>query len=747
MAAAADPWAQFPDAPAGTAAAPAADPWAQFPDAPKPAPETSMDYSEGIARSGAQGATFGFGDELAAALGSAGNKAVRALGITHTLDGGDIPVRTYDDILAEVRGKDKQFRGEHPYVSLGAEVAGGLGTMAVPARAVAAAPALLTRVGRASAAGAGIGATSGFGNAEGGLENRAEGAKGAGLAGAIAGPVISEVAAPAIIRTGAGMRQALRYAGRELAGARDPEAAAVRNLADRMVQSGVDPAALRAQISPPPSAQLQGRMTPAGVPFNDEHMADIVSRSMRGEPAAQIAQDYGLSPGTVTRYANTYRDNNPTPLNLMDLTKEQAGEGRAGPVMRLGRAAHALSGDESSVASQRLLDRQEGQPGRVNNIISRSVAGGDYEATRTAGVRNLADEMEHSYGQFYAEPDLATHQLGDLMEDPLFRRANSQAQRQARVETIRSNQAAARTGGAQEPVPAVDANNEVFSPRMLDNIQRQLRITAQGAVGNPNNARHAENLRQVFLDRIEDHYPSFRPIRQRYAEGMGQFGPEGALEAGANLTTRLGATSREALRDFDGMTPAQQELYRLGFARNLMDKAANPQIGGAVANQFNTPAVREIVERLYPRADGQLFAQGQRLLRGLRREAGTTGTKNYITAGSQTAEKSSDMGRLMEGAQAAADLATGRWSKLLGNLSTRLTTQLGRRGAAETINLMTMTEPAELLPVLNRLAAAARTTQERQAYVAAIRGVRSGIMPAVSGQTASSIARYRAMHP
>jgi len=172
------------------------------------------------------------------------------------------------------------------------------------------------------------------------------------------------------------------------------------------------------------------------------------------------------------------------------------------------------------------------------------------------------------------------------------------------------------------------------------------------------------------------------------------------------------------------MTPAQQELYRLGFARSLMDKAANPQVGGAVANQFNTPAVREIVEALYPAADRQLHNQGQRLLRDLRRETITTSTKNDVMSGARSAELGSDMGRMMEGAQAAADVATGRWGKLLENLSTRLTTQLGRRGATEVLNVLTETDPAQLLPTLNRLARAATTTRERQAYVTTIREMR-----------------------
>jgi hypothetical protein len=270
-----------------------------------------------------------------------------------------------------------------------------------------------------------------------------------------------------------------------------------------------------------------------------------------------------------------------------------------------------------------------------------------------------------------------------------------------------------------------DAPPEVFSPEMLDLVQRQLRLTSQGHVSDPNAAGHARDLREVFLNRIEDHYKSFRGIRRNYATGMGEFGEEGALEAGANLTTKLGAPTREALRGFDDMTPAQQELFRLGFGRRLQDMAANPQIGGAVANQFNTTAVRDIVEKLYPKSDPALWEQGQRLLRGLNREAITTRTTRDVLSGARTAELKSDMDRLMEPVKAGADLVTGRWGAFLGNLSTRFATQMGQQGATAAMRVLTETDPAKLLPLLNRLEAAAKTSAARRQAVTGARQLRA----------------------
>jgi hypothetical protein len=701
-------------------------------------PESTQSYLEGLAEKGAQGATLGYADELAAGLGAGSNWLARQAGL-------DIPERSYDQILGEVRGREHQFEQKHPNQAAAAELAGAVAPIvATPGRALASLPAW-TRTARGSAAiGAGFGGVSGFGHGEGDTGNRLESAAESALTGGITAPVISHVAIPAIGRTVGAARDAYRYGANALRSALNPEEAAVQNVADRMVASGLNPADARAAVSPPPSPNLTGRG------FTRADMADIISRQMLGEPADQVAADYahlvdaqGRSPtgATMRRYLNLYHSTNPTPLNIIDIAKEIQGEGAATPLARLGRAAHGLSGDASGEATQALMSRQATQSGRLTGIARNAVGGADYETTLQQGLQDLRNEAAQNYRQFYAQPDLGIDQLGDLMEDPMFRNANIMAQRQARIEAIRRNQRLP-AGQAPEPVPTVNENNQVFSPENLDLIQRQLRLTGEGFANNPNEARHAQNLRDVFLDRIEQHYPDFRGIRQAYAQGQGEFGAEGALQAGRDMTRRLGERASEALRGFGQMTPAQQNLFRVGFARQIMDDAANPQIGGAVANKFNTPAVREIIERLWS-GDPQTTAQGQALWRNIQREAITTRTKNDVLSGSRTAEYERDMNRLSEPIQAGADLATGRWGSLLRNLSTRLTTQLGQRGATETMRILTETDPAQLLPLLNRLEQAAQGAQARNQLVTQARQGRFFNRPAIAAVTGNEAERLR----
>ncbi len=168
------------------------------------APETEQaasgsaftDYS----RAGAQGLTFGFADEIEAAVRSA-------------FDSG----KTYAEVVKDVRGQIDSFRQRNPGAAYGTEIAGailptiaaqfipGVGQVATAGRAQQIAKAagfgFLNPAGVRTAQVAGTsGAQSalyGLGAAEGNLAERLPSAAASGAIGAVAGPVVDKVA-PAI---------------------------------------------------------------------------------------------------------------------------------------------------------------------------------------------------------------------------------------------------------------------------------------------------------------------------------------------------------------------------------------------------------------------------------------------------------------------------------------------------------------------------------------------------------------------
>jgi hypothetical protein len=128
-----------------------------------------------------QGATFGFGDEISAALAAAMSNGL-----------------SYEQALAFVRDQQQAAQDARPGLTLGANIAGGL-TSSIGsgiAGMVAKGATLPAQVGRGALAGALEGGAYGFGAGEGGIANRAANAAvsaaiGAGAGGAL--PVAGEV--------------------------------------------------------------------------------------------------------------------------------------------------------------------------------------------------------------------------------------------------------------------------------------------------------------------------------------------------------------------------------------------------------------------------------------------------------------------------------------------------------------------------------------------------------------------------
>ena len=475
----------------------------------------------------------------------------------------------------------------------------------------------------------------------------------ASIGGGFASPALYNIGARA-----AGIpKNAAAYARQTIEEARNPQLAADRDVSEALRKAGTTPEELREAVLPqwPQGSDLPSRG------FTREHLADILGRRLDGEPADTIAADYAhltnrqgqsLTPQTVENYTERYRQNNPTPMNLMDLTEEASGAGAAMPLTRLARSKQIVSQDY--LPAQRLYERQAQQPARATSIvdqvlpnpstaeevndaarvaqqravdlIDREYPAQNYEHGRDTLQQMHAQEANRAYRAFYQNPPLASNQLGDLLEDPLFQKAVTNARAQSRAAAINQNQQLERAGASDRVlVPSLE-NDALYTPELLDKIQRQLRITGQNFT-NPNDAAHAGDLRQIFLDRIEGHYPEFRGIRQNYATGMGD---QEALTAGATLEPVLNENTYNTLAEFERMTPIQQELFRVRFARKMQDAVQNHGYGAEPLAQFDSPAAETVIRRVFPQD------AADRMITGLARERLTA---NAMAMGEDVAAK------------------------------------------------------------------------------------------------------------
>jgi hypothetical protein len=158
---------------------------------------TTGDVAMDFGRAAAQGVSFGFADEIEAAVRAA-------------FDSG----KTYAEVVKDVRGQIDSFRQRNPAAAYGTEIAGAiLPTIAaqfIPGVGQAATAGRATQLMRSAGMGAGsqrvarVAGTSGAqsaiygaGAAEGGIAERLPSAAASGAIGAVAGPVVDKVA-PAI---------------------------------------------------------------------------------------------------------------------------------------------------------------------------------------------------------------------------------------------------------------------------------------------------------------------------------------------------------------------------------------------------------------------------------------------------------------------------------------------------------------------------------------------------------------------
>lgn len=162
-----------------------APPWEKYGAA---APPTPQQEPRGIGRTVddavraiAQGATFGFADELAAA----GNAAVGSV----TGQPGTFGERYTQGLEAE-RARNRQFEQASPIASTALQVGGAL---ANPITRMGVGGGLLRQIGGNAVVGGATGALAGFGEGEGGLDNRLTSAGLGGATGAVTGAAIPAI--------------------------------------------------------------------------------------------------------------------------------------------------------------------------------------------------------------------------------------------------------------------------------------------------------------------------------------------------------------------------------------------------------------------------------------------------------------------------------------------------------------------------------------------------------------------------
>lgn len=491
-----DAWDQFPDAPAGGAP----DPWAQFPDAAAAAPPPREDKRyESLGRfapvarglediSNLAGDPIGLRDEIVGA-----GEGVKAF----VTSGGRVNPETWEKIkTAYNKGNervDAENREARETYGILPEIVGGLGTTAL-ARGFKIAPTLGGRIWQSAKTGAGFGAASGAGRAEGGFVDRVAGAAESGAYGAALGPLITEVGAPvvgALVRGG-------RATGRGLGDAARFVRSRGQNVDARLNR------ALEQQRQTPQQAMRQ--------------LDDVQNASRFG--ATQLDDRYTLA------------DLGPATQDLADTAALVSSEARGMAGEFLGERARGSYGRINDYLRRGLTVARENFARRQANIVDeqRTLSGQAYGAA-------YANKQEFDVGQALFDAQLeATATAGPLQRTlnrarALFMDKSRAAGHQASLDTQRFDSGkralddmiqAARNGGR---------NNEA---RMLTQMKNELLNVADAANPNYRAARDVYSSRAELLDAME----TGRTFMRGDSEMTGQ--AYRALSTGERRMFRLG---------------------------------------------------------------------------------------------------------------------------------------------------------------------------------------------------------------
>lgn len=289
------PWERF------ASAAPAG-PWVKF-------QPQAQGESDAAANAFGQGATFNAGDELAAGVRAIApdlsNWMMRgpALQRDESIGGSPKPqtVSTapdvqgrYDEELAKIRGQTKADSAAYPWMTTGANIAGNVASTVamLPAAAMAMGPSLLGNAAKMAATGGVLGGAAGFGEGEGGFENR--------MGSAVLPAAVGTTLGGATPFVGALARSLMESrAGRAVSNS-VAESGAMQRLATMLQRAKLDP------------TQAEGRMAQLG---EGAMIADVgpefaqTARAMRALPgqtktlAPQVMEDRANQEASILRRA------------------------------------------------------------------------------------------------------------------------------------------------------------------------------------------------------------------------------------------------------------------------------------------------------------------------------------------------------------------------------------------------------------------------------------------------------------
>lgn len=612
---------------------------------------------------GVQGATFGFGDEIGAAIRAA----------PRLLPGGQSFGESYDENVDAARQGIAAAREDFPGQSIATEIAGAAvpliatGGAAAPASGATTGARALGAVGRLAQApirgGALAGGLYGAGASEGGVEERltggAVGAATGGAAGGLlagAGRVLRPVVSRAVDMVRPQLSRAQGAVGQVV------DRLGIGTVRDRAV-GALTAAMERAGIKPDDLSRLAAEARPG------ETIMDVAART---DNPARGALTRMVAGGALGAGAAAVADPGDSPIASTVGAVAGAGLSRRLPgnaVARLGRAAQSIPSRGSQQIDDFLAERSAGAGPRIQESVQsrtgRSLTGALEQ------VDELTTQARRTAGPLYDEAyqhTVDTPGVRQMAELPEFQRAYREAQDVARIEGDAlpdlPDFAALREMGA-DPAKAEFAGIPVkgldYMKRYLDQIIES-GSDASGSLDRTR-ARALRNRLSKVLEEVDEAVPSFGQARAafrgptRQAELI-QIGREGGEIRGQRLKPFLNENEEVLERFVSTLSPEERSAYLSGAmddVRQMLTSVSTGRDAAAALTRREAPAV---VRRLRLLFDDD--ASFDAFLEDLSSERGMAGVANFVRGGSPTARIQAEQADLMASPFSVASLSRPR---------------------------------------------------------------------------------------
>jgi len=562
---------------------------------------SGLGFVDNLARQAANGVTFGYADEITAALDAA----------THGLLGRGAPGENFSDRygqnLAATRGQDKSFSEQNPISAGAANIAGNIATSvaALPAAATAMGPSLLGNAVKMGAVGGGLGAAQGFGEGEGGFTDRSTQAALQGALGAGAGAAIPFVGAAA---------------------SRALETAPGRYVSEQIVA---------------PAARVVGGLFKGGIPAQSLSAAAPDGAAGAGNFISNAADAVVAKTGNVAERGAIDRlatalQRSGTSSSQIEARLARMGEGATladteQQFLREARRANTLPGETSTYAKNVLEARDRAAPRRLTSAFEGSESPPSTFALRGDGQafdQNLRAVGQKVYGDM---ADAGLRQSPELMaiyENPAVAQA---------IDRVMTAEKATRIGTDRAPASPVEIMHKV--KQAIWDLGFDKETARPGPM-----ASWYRDLGTQYMDRLKAANPKLAEADALYSQAASlpeHFDAGRAFLASGTTEKGMNSSAPGLAELLSGANTQQQAAVRAGSTNTVRDLTS----GRNAINQARSLARdvtngSEIQARLT-----QIYGpdQAREIMRRAETEGIFANTSNELLKGSKTAEKLSEV--------------------------------------------------------------------------------------------------------